>query len=347
MSLTDIKQPPKAGAGVVFACCSPLILDFVKEAVVKCGKRGFDWAPSYVQIMAKLDTKPAELVVVEYIQEDKPGFETLAAYLSKKNVAFIVICRQAAEGFDGLRLGAVNMLVIREATAAEVESQSPFRFFVSSLAAMIRGAGAAGKETRSLKSNIIAPITKIIAIGASTGGAEAVIRILRDIPADAPPIIVAMHMPPVFTKIYAERLNALCAVTAWEAENGDRLRPGLALVAKGDKHMVLNKDSGGYYVSINEDPPVGGFRPSVDRFFESAAKCARSSVIGVILTGMGSDGAKGMVALTKAGAHTIGQDEATSVVYGMPKAAYALGAVSVQAPVQDIAARIMDAVRTR
>jgi two-component system chemotaxis response regulator CheB len=206
---------------------------------------------------------------------------------------------------------------------------------------MIKSTDMETGESRALKNAIVSPITRVIAIGASTGGAEAVLAILKDMPANAPPIVAVMHMPPVFTRIYAERLNSTCQISVWEASDGDRLRPGLCLIARGDRHLTLHKDDAGFYVSVFDGEPIGGFKPSVNQFFASCARNLRSTALGVILTGMGSDGAAGLREMRNAGSKTIGQDEASSIVYGMPKAAYDLGAVSVQAPLSDICALIL------
>ena len=185
------------------------------------------------------------------------------------------------------------------------------------------------------------PTKKLIAIGASTGGTEAILSVVRDLPANTPGIVIVQHMPPVFTKMYAERLNKMCQMSAKEAQNGDRVQPGLIIVAEGDKQMRLASDARGYYVKVEPGEKVSGHCPSVDALFESVAAVAGSNAVGVILTGMGGDGAKNLLKMREAGAHTIGQDEATCVVYGMPMVAYNLGAVCEQLPLDAIPAAIL------
>ncbi len=177
----------------------------------------------------------------------------------------------------------------------------------------------------------------IIAIGASTGGTEATAEIIRQLPPTLPGIVIVQHMPPGFTKMYADRLNTISQLKVTEAEDGDRVLPGTALVAAGGKHMVLKRDSQGYYVKCGEGERVNGHCPSVGVLFESVAAAAGADATGVILTGMGKDGAEGLLKMKEAGAFTIGQDRESCVVYGMPMVAKDIGAVSVQAACKDIA----------
>lgn len=182
---------------------------------------------------------------------------------------------------------------------------------------------------------------KILAIGASTGGTEALKDVLMGLPRNAPGTIVVQHMPANFTGAFAERLNSLCAMEVREARNGDSITPGLVLIAPGDYHMVVRRSGARYYVEIGSGEKVSGHRPSADVLLNSVAKIAGANAIGVILTGMGGDGAKGLLAMRNAGARTIGQDEASCVVYGMPKVAYELGAVENQLTLSKIANAIL------
>lgn len=180
----------------------------------------------------------------------------------------------------------------------------------------------------------------IVAIGASTGGTEAIFDVVKGFGPDIPGVVIVQHMPPGFTAMYAKRLNDQCRLRVKEAQTGDQVLPGHALIAPGgDQHMRIVKVNGVYQVECRTGPRVNGHCPSVDVLFESVAKAAKKDAIGIILTGMGGDGAKGLLAMRKAGARTIGQDESTCVVYGMPKVAYDLGAVEYQAKLPDIAAR--------
>lgn len=183
---------------------------------------------------------------------------------------------------------------------------------------------------------------KILAIGASTGGTEALKDVLMGLPRNAPGTIIVQHMPSNFTGPFAERLNSLCAMEVREARNGDSITPGVALIAPGDYHMVVRRSGARYYVEIGSGEKISGHRPSVDVLFNSVAKIAGSNAIGVILTGMGSDGARGLLAMRNAGARTLGQDEASCVVYGMPKVAYELGGVEKQLPLSRVANGILE-----
>jgi two-component system chemotaxis response regulator CheB len=182
---------------------------------------------------------------------------------------------------------------------------------------------------------------KIIAIGASTGGTEALKNVLVKMPANSPGIVVVQHMPAKFTTAFAERLNGICQIKVREAENNDSVTPGTALIAPGNFHMILRRSGARYYVEIKDGPMVHHQRPSVDVLFKSTAKYAGANSIGVILTGMGSDGAEGLLEMKNAGAKTVGQDEKTCVVYGMPKEAVKLGAVDREVPLDRVTNEII------
>ena len=182
---------------------------------------------------------------------------------------------------------------------------------------------------------------KIIAIGASTGGTEAVRRVLTQLPVDMPPILVVQHMPQHFTKLFAERLNQSCALEVREALDGDLVTPGKALIAPGNQHMALRRSGARYRVELNSEPLVWHQRPSVEVLFNSVAEYAGRNAIGIILTGMGKDGAAGLLAMRNAGAYTIAQDERSSVVYGMPKEAVSLGAAVEVLSLDRVAARLL------
>jgi two-component system chemotaxis response regulator CheB len=187
----------------------------------------------------------------------------------------------------------------------------------------------------------------VVCIGASTGGTEALREMLVALPANAPGIVIVQHMPERFTAAFARRLNALCDVAVKEAEDGDPVLRGHVLIAPGDRHMLLERCGARYHVSIRNGPLVSRHRPSVDVLFRSAANSAGANAIGVIMTGMGDDGARGINELHQTGAFTIAQDEATSVVFGMPKEAIARGCVDRIVPLGQIAAEIMAADRKR
>lgn len=192
------------------------------------------------------------------------------------------------------------------------------------------------KKTLSVKEG-----EQVLVIGASTGGTVAIEQILNKLPADAPPTLIVQHMPPLFTKSFAQRVNNLSQMHILEAENNDQLQKGTALIAPGGKHMIINKGPSGYYVSIKDGPPVNRHKPSVDVLFRSAANTIGSNAIGIILTGMGDDGARGLKELKNTGAYTIAQDEESCVVFGMPKVAIELGAVEKILSLNSIAKFVM------
>ncbi|MBW2109038.1 MAG: chemotaxis response regulator protein-glutamate methylesterase [Deltaproteobacteria bacterium] len=183
---------------------------------------------------------------------------------------------------------------------------------------------------------------KVVAIGASTGGTEALKKVLSRFPVTVPGVVVVQHMPPNFTAAFAKRLDGLCAIEVKEAEDGDSVHPGRALIAPGNYHLLLRRSGARYYVTVKTGPMVCHQRPSVDVLFDSTAEYAGANAVGVILTGMGSDGARGMVKMRQAGARTIGQDEASCVVYGMPKEAFQAGAVEKQIPLHRIAQEVIN-----
>jgi len=188
---------------------------------------------------------------------------------------------------------------------------------------------------------------KIIAIGASTGGTEALKRIFCSFPEYMPGVLVVLHMPEEFTKAYAERLNSISKMHVKEAEDNEKITPGKALVAKGNLHMLLAKASGSYKVRLKKGPLVHGCRPSVDVLFHSVAMNAGGNAIGVILTGMGKDGAEGMLAMKKAGAYTIAQDEKSCVIFGMPREAIERGAASEVLPLNKIPSRLVELLESK
>jgi len=182
---------------------------------------------------------------------------------------------------------------------------------------------------------------KILAIGASTGGTEALKEVLTRLPGTVPGIVIVQHMPPKFTTAFAARLNGLCQFEVKEAEDGDSVFPGRCLIAPGNFHMLLRRSGARYHVNVMTGPMVHHQRPSVDVLFKSVAKSAGRNAVGVILTGMGADGADGLKLMREAGSPTFGQNEATCVVYGMPKAAFESGAVEKELPLDDIAGAVM------
>lgn len=271
------------------------------------------------------------------------GIEFLRKLMPQYPLPVVVISSLSDKVFDALNAGAVDFVA-----KPAVSSRSQLEDFIrNELLVKIKIASTA--KISNIKKTVAQQVQPhlsgkgqnlVVAIGASTGGTEAIFDVVKNYGTDIPGIVVVQHMPPGFTKMYAKRLNDQCRIRAKEAETGDRVLPGTLLLAPGgDRHMHLVKVNGVYQVEVKAGPRVNGHCPSVDVLFESVAKVAGPSAVGIILTGMGGDGAKGLLAMRKAGARTIGQDESTCVVYGMPKVAYDLGAVQYQEKLSDIASR--------
>jgi two-component system chemotaxis response regulator CheB len=242
-------------------------------------------------------------------------------------------------GVEALRAGAVEVMAkpggpysvgeLKASLASKVRAAAVSR--VGARAVPVQAAKVpVGPST--VKSN---PLT-VIAMGASTGGTEAIESVLTQLPADMPGIVITQHIPAGFSRAFAERLSKLCHIRVAEAADGDIVQPGLALIAPGNFHMILRKTGAGYRVTVKDGPMVCYQRPSVDVLFSSVAEAAGANGIGVILTGMGSDGAQGMLKMKSAGAWTIAQDEASCVVFGMPKEAIRLGGVGRVVPLQSM-----------
>ncbi|PWB79467.1 MAG: chemotaxis response regulator protein-glutamate methylesterase, partial [Candidatus Methylomirabilota bacterium] len=236
-----------------------------------------------------------------------------------------------------LELGAVDFI-----TKPKVDLREHMDEIAEEIVAKVRAAASARvvrRESRNpvstgssvsprplLNGAMIRTTDRVIAVGASTGGTEALKDFLIALPANAPGTVIVQHMPEKFTKSFAERCDQLCTVRVKEATDGDRVLPGHVLIAPGNYHMALRRNGAQYFVQVYSGPPVNRHRPSVDVLFESAAECAGRNAVGVIMTGMGADGARGLLQMKQAGARTIAQDEASCVVFGMPKEAIALGA---------------------
>ncbi len=219
----------------------------------------------------------------------------------------------------------------RAGAAAQARSAPP----PPAAAAPVRPAAPVAAGVHALAMN------KPVVIGSSTGGTQALEQVLTALPSDAPGIAITQHMPEKFTAMYAQRLDGLCAMNVREAKDGDRLERGVVLIAPGGRHMLLRKAGGQYFAVVRDGPPVNRHKPSVDVLFRSAAECAGRDALAIMLTGMGDDGAKAMKQLHDQGARTIAQDEATCVVFGMPKEAIALGAVDEVMPIGQVARAIM------
>lgn len=308
---------------------------------------------SAIQVVATAkDPYEARDAIVQY----KPDVMTLDVELPRMNgidflrklmpqypLPVVVISSLSDKVFDALNAGAVDF-VAKPAISNRAQLEE---FIRNELLVKIKIASTA--KIGNIKKTVMMQEMQhfsakgknhIVAIGASTGGTEAIFSVVKDFGTDIPGVVVTQHMPPGFTAMYAKRLNDQCRIQVKEAQTGDMVLPGHMLLAPGgDMHMHLVKVNGVYQVECRRGPKVNGHCPSVDVLFESVAKAAGADAVGIILTGMGGDGAKGLLAMRKAGAKTIGQDESTCVVYGMPKVAYDLGAVQYQEKLNDIAGR--------
>ncbi|ONB74965.1 chemotaxis response regulator protein-glutamate methylesterase [Burkholderia pseudomallei] len=317
-------------------------------------------------------TAPDPLVARELIKQHNPdvltldvemprmdGLDFLEKLMRLRPMPVVMVSSLTERGSEitlrALELGAVDfvtkprvgirdgMLDYSEKLADKVRAASRARVrqnpqpHVAAAAAAHGHAGAAAP----LINNPLVSTEKLIIVGASTGGTEAIREVLTPLPPDAPAVLIAQHMPPGFTRSFAQRLNGLCRISVKEAEHGERVLPGHAYIAPGHAHLLLARSGANYIAHLSDEPPVNRHRPSVDVLFRSAAQHAGKNALGVILTGMGRDGAAGLLEMKKAGAYTFAQDEASCVVFGMPREAIAMGGVDDVAPLSDMSRRIM------
>lgn len=275
------------------------------------------------------------------------GLEFLRKLMPQYPMPVVVISSLSDKVFDALHAGAVDFVAKPQTTNRQqleyfLANELPVKIKIASTASLanIKKTVAAANVDKPSQTAGSVDRNRIIAIGASTGGTEAIASVISKFGTDVPGIVIVQHMPPGFTDMYAKRLNERCKISVKEAVNGDRVEPGTALLAPGgDAHMRLVKVGGDYQVEIKRGERVNGHCPSVEVLFDSVASTAGSNAIGIILTGMGGDGAKGLLKMRQSGAKTIGQDESTCVVYGMPKVAYDCGAVEYQEKLENIANR--------
>lgn len=314
-------------------------------------------------------------VAVERIKESIPdvitldiemprmdGLTFLKKLMSQRPIPVVVISTLTEKGTDSallaLEYGAVEVLAkpkvntkalleqstielcdkVKAASKAQLKKRVMFLNERHGVTPKLTADAVIGKVTAK---SMIETTENVIAVGASTGGTEALRVFLQGFPSDCPGIVIVQHMPEMFTSQFAKRLNEICDITVKEAKQGDKVLRGQALVAPGGKHMLLKRSGAVYHVEIVEGPLVNRHKPSVDVLFRSVARYAGKNVVAVILTGMGDDGAKGMLEIKEAGAYTVAQDESTCVVYGMPKEAVKLGGVDKVLPLQDISKHIL------
>jgi two-component system chemotaxis response regulator CheB len=307
--------------------------------------------------MDKMRRERPDVIVLDIEMPRMDGLTFLQKIMAEDPLPVVVCSGLAGPGTDvalhALEEGAVDVLakprlgvkgfleesarrivqVVRAAAEARLRRRA---------ARIAPARGLAGGTTLPRPRPILRDTThKVVVVGASTGGTEALRELLEAMPPDAPGIAIVQHMPEVFTAQFAKRLDQTCKIEVKEAENNDRLVPGRALVAPGNRHLLVRRSGALYFVDVVDGPPVSLHRPSVDVLFRSAAQAAGRNAVGVILTGMGADGAEGMAELKAAGARTIAQDEATCVVFGMPKEAIQRGGVDEVLPLPRIAAHVL------
>jgi len=281
------------------------------------------------------------------------GLEFLEKLMRLRPMPVVMISSLTERGADAtlraLELGAVDFVTKPKLGVAEGLDE-----YAQEIVAKIRAAASSRILRKSpprvplvVPSGIKGAGEKLILLGASTGGTEAIKEFLLDMPPTCPPILIVQHMPPGFTASFAKRLDGLCRVTVKEAVDGERVLPGHVYIAPGGKHMVLKRSGAFYQTAVNDDAPVSLHRPSVDKLFLSAVPNVGANTVAVLMTGMGKDGAQGMLALRQAKVYTVTQSEATCVVYGMPREAVQIGASDVAVDLPEIAARVLERIAGR
>ncbi|MDA3832059.1 MAG: chemotaxis response regulator protein-glutamate methylesterase [Spirochaetales bacterium] len=301
----------------------------------------------YVAAKKMLEEVP-DVITLDVEMPRMDGLTFLRRIMTQHPIPVVIISSLTSEGTEtamkALEYGAVEIITkpqmdtktffqesairICDAIKAAAHARLKRRGQISTLTIKVEPKYSADAVIPALKSgsSMLKTTEKVIAVGASTGGTEALARFLQVLPPDSPGIVIVQHMPEGFTRSFAERLNGLCAISVKEAENNDTVIRGRALIAPGHKHTLLKRSGARYYVEVTEGPLVNRHRPSVDVLFRSVAMNAGANAVGVIMTGMGADGAKGLLEMKNAGAHTIAQDEQSCVVFGMPHEAIKLEA---------------------
>ncbi|MBQ3076596.1 MAG: chemotaxis response regulator protein-glutamate methylesterase [Clostridia bacterium] len=307
------------------------------------------YAINAIDARRKIPQLKPDVLTMDVEMPGQSGIDFLKEYLPTNPLPVLLVSSLDLKVFDALDAGALDF--VRKPDAGDQAE------FVTTLAQKVLMAANAKVRVPAPRAAAPAPGTLdpsatplgsnpaldrvIIGLGASTGGTEATLEVMKRLPADIPPMVIVQHMPPGFTKMYADRLNRLCKMEVKEARNGDELRRGLALVAPADLQARVVRIGQKYTLSCAKGEKVSGHRPSVDALFQSMAEIVQCKMVGIILTGMGSDGAAGLLAMRRKGAYTIGQDKESSVVYGMPMVANDIGAVCIQASCDNVAAVLM------
>lgn len=295
----------------------------------------------------KIKALKPDVITLDVEMPRMDGLSFLEKIMSLRPMPVIMVSTLTGRGTDtaiaALQIGAVDCLA-----KPNLHTEEELGTFSETLATKIRIAAVAKIKRRKSVVPHVNPgyanpsqhSPKLIAIGASTGGVEALTEVMSQLPQNMPPIAITQHMPPLFTASFANRLNGLCELDVMEAKDRTPIKPGQAVIAPGGMHLEITRSTEGWRCTLTDRPPVSSHKPSVDVLFQSVAESVGANALGVILTGMGKDGAKGLLAMRQAGAHTIGQDEASCVVYGMPRIAFELGAVTEVQSLTDIAAAI-------
>lgn len=306
------------------------------------------WASDPYMARDKIVELRPDVMTLDVEMPKMDGIEFLRKLMPQRPMPVVVVSSIDSRVFEALHAGAIDYV-----TKPSGRTPQQMDMMIKELAVKIKIASTANlshlkrkfaKDEQPLMKKHERITKSIIAIGASTGGTEATHQILKELAPNMPPIVIVQHMPPVFTKLYADRMNSTCTLNIKEAENGEELKNNYVYIAPGDQHMKIIRGAQGTFIRLFQGDRVNGHCPSVDVLFESIAENYGKDAVGVILTGMGNDGAKKMMKMKEKGAYTIGQNEESCVVYGMPKVAYDLGAVEVQLPLKDISKAITKAV---
>lgn len=292
--------------------------------------------------LEKIRALNPDVVTMDVEMPKMNGIDFLKTLIPEHPLPVVVVSALPINALDALNAGAVDFV-----KKPLIRNSSDLNLFINELLVKIKIASTAKIRRNSISATL--PVARLVnasndmicAIGASTGGTEAILEVIKNLPATSPGIVIVQHMPPVFTKMYAQRLDKICKVRVKEAQHLDRVVQGQAILAAGEYHMRLAKDREGYYIKSEPGAKVSGHCPSVDVLFDTVAETAGSKAIGVLLTGMGADGAQGLLKMRQKGSFTIGQDKDSSVVYGMPMVAWNIGAVIKQLPLSRISDEII------